>query len=93
MRDADQCYRRAIGQAERRIAVVFLRRRENVLDRIRILVGKRYSIGMVEAEHRVMSARTTVLNEVGPGAGVDLGIAAAAGYRLGPGAAINCVIA
>ena len=48
---------------------------------------------MVEAEHRVMSASPAVLNKVGPGAGVDLGIAAAAGYRLGPGAAVNCVIA
>jgi diphthamide synthase subunit DPH2 len=79
MRDADQCYRRAVGQAERRIAVIFLGRRDNMLDRIRILAGKGYPVGVVEAEHRVMSASPAVLNKFGPEAGIDLGIAAAAG--------------
>jgi hypothetical protein len=53
--DAHQSYRRTIRQSHGHIAVMFLRGRDNMLNRVRIFTNEGYVVVVPEAEHCVVT--------------------------------------
>ena len=84
--------RRTVGQSEHRIAVLLLSRRDNMLDRLRILAGKRNSVAMTEAEDSIITTGPGALNKIRARTGVDIVVARASVDRVGTATGVDRVI-
>ena len=64
MSDADQRHRRAVGQADRRIAVLHMGRRDDMVDRMVIFALETDPVALrhIEADDRVVAGRPAVLD-------------------------------
>src|SRR5271166_2874451 len=96
MGDADQRHRRAVGQGDRRVVVMLIGRRHNVVDRPRLIFALEsdpVAMHRIEADDGVVAGDSVVLDQRGPGPDLNRIVAAAAVDGFMPAAADDQIVA